>query len=304
MSSESRVAVAVITRRRPDSLAVTLRSLQELQVPPSIKVRCIVVDNDAARSALPVMQNMQQQTAMALEYAVEETPGIPHARNKALELAADEDYIAFIDDDDIAEPRWLAALYEAARAYNADVVKGHIVYTFPAHKEHLAALDIFTDIAVPTGIALDSAWSNNVLFSTKIYNETGLRFDSSFRDTGGSDHHFFRRAKQSGAKIIMCREAVVKTSVPVERTTWRWLIRRNMRVGATLTISDKKALGKSAAIRHAWRAALDSFRYALRLLPGVFSGRNHIVHPSMAVCFAIGRIAGIFHLSPREYYTR
>lgn len=301
MGGECTITIAVITRCRPDSLAATLRSFQKLTMPQSVRVHYLVVDNDAVQSALPIVQALKEETRLDIEYALQEIPGIPHARNKVLEQAASSDYIAFIDDDDTADPGWLTGLYETARAYSADIVKGHITYTFPAHKAHLAALDVFTDMPVPTGTELDSAWSNNVLFSTKIYKESGLRFDPVFSGTGGSDHHFFRQARQNGAKIVMCREAIVHTAVAPARTSWRWLARRNMRVGATLTISDRKAQGWNLAARHACRAALKSLRYALRLLPGVRSGHNHLIHPAMAVCFAIGRIAGIFHLSPREY---
>lgn len=302
MPDKPSIAIAVITFRRQQQLAATLQSLRNIALPEDVRVRLLVVDNDPGKSAELIVASAKDGCPFPVEYLTEEKRGIPHARNKALENATGNDYVAFIDDDDMADSQWLAALYSAARSYAADVVKGRVLYSFPSGKEYLGRIDLFAEVPVATGTELSSAWTNNVLFATKIYTQSGLRFDCSFTKTGGSDHHFFRCAKQSGAKIVMCSEAIIHTPVPQERTSWRWLARRNTRVGATLTISDIKAHGYAYAIRHAWLAFMDSLRYFFRLLPGVSSGHNRFVHPAMVFFFAIGRLAGIVRLSPAEYW--
>ena len=71
----------------------------------------------------------------------------------------------------------------------------------------------------PAG-AFASAWTGNVLFSTRIFRNNDLRFDTAFIRTGGSDHHFFASAKQRGATIVFAREAIVYSAVSGSRARW------------------------------------------------------------------------------------
>lgn len=297
----TRITVGIITCRRPVQLANTLRSLAKLKLPDDAEISLLVVDNDLAHSAKSVVETEQMALPFSTSYTVEEQRGIPYARNKVLSWAEASDYIAFIDDDDTADSNWLAALYQTAKNSKADVVKGWISYSFPKGKEYLSTLDIFANPEVKTGDALDSAWTNNVLFATHIYREHGITFDTTFTGTGGSDHHFFHTAHRHGARIVMCREAVVYSAVPEERTQFGWLARRHARIGATLTMSTIRHHGLKEAARQAMHASGDSLRYCLRLMPRNLQDKKRLLHPIMVLCFMGGRIIGLFNLSPREY---
>lgn len=301
MSNHATIAIAIITYKRPSSLAHTLGSLQSLVLPENTEIKLIVVDNDANKTALSLVDDFRAELPFAVEYMVEEKRGIPYARNAALAAASKCDYLAFIDDDDVAEPGWLAALYAAAKRFEADVVKGQMHHSFPEGKEYLGRLDIFAPLPAATGSELDSAWTNNVLFATHIYKENGLRFDARFARTGGSDHHFFSRAKMQGAKIIMCQEAIVKSPVPEKRCRWRYLAMRHMRVGATMTIVDCKQRGYPGGVCKVIGACGDSSAYAYRLARGVAKGYVPTIHPVMVMLFLVGRVMGLLHLVPREY---
>lgn len=295
-----RITIGIITYKRPELLARTLDSLAKLEI-PAADVRLLVVDNDPGKSAKPIVDAKSPALPFATSYAVEEQTGIPHARNKVLSLASDSHYIAFIDDDDTADPHWLAALYEASQRYEADVVMGVIHYHFPKDKAHLAVLDIFANQQAQTGEHVSTAWTNNVLFSTHLATEMKLQFDLSFIDTGGSDNHFFKCAHAAGAKLVMCREAIVHSNVPLQRTSWRWLALRHLRVGATMTMSEVKQYDHRYAMRQIVRSFIDSNKYIFRLLPGVFTDPQRIIHPIMVLFFTDGRIIGLFKLSPHEY---
>lgn len=295
-----RIAIAIVTYQRPLSLADTLRSLAVLQLPPA-ELCLIVIDNDAAESARSTVESLAPQIPFPVAYHVEKTRGIPAARNRALDEARSSDLLAFIDDDDTADPRWLVALYNTLESYGADVVRGQIVYQFPPQKAHWQGLDVFARTPAPTGSALDSAWTGNVLFRTQLYQQSYFTFDAAFTASGGSDHHFFRSLKQRGAKIVLCQEAIVYSPLSPARATLGWLIRRNLRVGATLTLSDIRTHG----YHHAWRGVraslADSAGYFLRLMRGACKGTVPLVHPAMVLCFAAGRLMGLAHSTPREY---
>lgn len=300
MDNAPHITIAVITYRRPASLAHTLASLQMLLLPKAVQVSVLVVDNDTQQSAKETVEKARSVGGLDITYATEPQLGIPHARNRALELAQQGHYIAFIDDDDTADKNWLLHLYDAMQVHRADVVQGALQYHFPPGKTHLSRLDIFANHAAQTGATLQTAWTNNVLFATAIYKTSGLCFDPAFASMGGSDIHFFSQIYAQGSRIVMCVEALVHSNVPEERTSLGWLARRHMRVGAGITISQKKHEGLEAALKGACVGIADSVRYAFRLLLGV-RRRQDLLHPLMVVCFIVGRFAGLFGVSPREY---
>lgn len=121
------ITVVVCTRERPDGLARSLDSVLAQRYP---RFRVLVVDN------APVSDGTVRVVAEAgaspagrgrVDYVREPRPGLSHARNRALRAAAGE-IVAWLDDDEIADPHWLA---EVARAFadhpDADVVTGAIV---------------------------------------------------------------------------------------------------------------------------------------------------------------------------------
>ncbi|MDO5621737.1 MAG: glycosyltransferase [Paracoccus sp. (in: a-proteobacteria)] len=92
-----RVSVVVTSRHRPDSLALCLHALS-LQTHPAFEVILIADPGSIlTRPDLP------------LRRVVFDVPNISRARNIGIARAAG-DVVAFIDDDAVAEPSWLARL--------------------------------------------------------------------------------------------------------------------------------------------------------------------------------------------------
>ena len=103
----TRTAVCVCTFRRPDALALTLRSLA-MQILVSISpedVVVIVVDNDPARSAFEACSGTGCVGPFALRYIHEPQRGLSNARNAALDVVAaiGARFVAFIDDAEMVD---------------------------------------------------------------------------------------------------------------------------------------------------------------------------------------------------------
>src|SRR5258705_4394347 len=104
-----RVAICIATHRRPQGLLALLQSLDGLVFDGAApEVRVIVADNDEAESARAICDGARDWLRHPLTYVVEKRPGIPQARNASLAPALGSvDWIAFADDDELADPRWL-----------------------------------------------------------------------------------------------------------------------------------------------------------------------------------------------------
>jgi len=237
----------VCTYRRPAGLRELLRSLAEL-VPDTPPFEIIVVDNDASRSGESAL-SPYRSGKIPLTYAVEPVKSIARARNRAVAEARAE-LIAFIDDDETAEPGWLAELHKALAEHAADAAFGPVLHRFAKPPPQWLTELKFFDYPVPnTGseVPRHLLRSGNVLFRKCFLRNLSHPFDERLGLTGGEDTDFFARMSAAGGKLIAAQEAVVYETVPIERMGMGWLIRRHYRYG----------IGKiSASIREhepAWR---------------------------------------------------
>ncbi len=94
-------SVIVCTRRRPEDLRRLLAGLAQLDPAP---LEIVVVDNDPGEHDCAAAVD-----AAGARYVREDRRGLDHARNAGL-AAARAELVAFIDDDCVPSPGWLARL--------------------------------------------------------------------------------------------------------------------------------------------------------------------------------------------------
>ncbi len=300
MMKNDLLTIAVITYRRLESLRHTLMSLNTLQLPENLEVEIVVIDNDPEASAKDVVTSLNAK--IPITYVQERERGIPAARNKALHYAKNSQYLAFIDDDDVAAPQWLCSLYNQLIASDADIVRGIVSYIFPKEKKYLRLLEIFLPPRANSGDSIQSAATNNVLFKTEIYKRHHLLFDPEFTLTGGSDYLFFKQAITSGCSGVMCREAIVYSIIPEERLTLRWLMRRYIRVGAAAEIAHRKLNLPRDERMKLFFASLQAVVTRMGVhIRKIFSKQPVAIHLLLLLCKALGSIIGLFGLCPKEY---
>lgn len=115
------ITVAVCTRERPAGLTACLDSLVGQEYP---NFEIVVVDNAPRSPASRLVIESFKSSSINLSYMVEPRVGLSWARNCALSAASDG-ITAFIDDDETADPWWLA---EIARGFfehpEAEAVSG------------------------------------------------------------------------------------------------------------------------------------------------------------------------------------
>ncbi|MEE8562126.1 MAG: glycosyltransferase family A protein, partial [Alphaproteobacteria bacterium] len=110
-----------------------LRSIGAQEVPEGWRYRAIVVENSETAESRDLALRIAEETGLSMDYAIEPERGIPQVRNRSLSLALERraDWIAFIDDDEIADPGWLEAYCRAADAYDAEIMRGPVVLDYP-----------------------------------------------------------------------------------------------------------------------------------------------------------------------------
>jgi succinoglycan biosynthesis protein ExoM len=126
------LVVCVCTCHRPMLLARCLASLATPSLPPTFSVSLAVVDNDLDAGARPIVERFAAQFPFPLFYVHESVRGIACARSPALEkaMALGGEWIAMLDDDEVADPRWLAHLM-APEYLDTPVLMGAHVFVYP-----------------------------------------------------------------------------------------------------------------------------------------------------------------------------
>lgn len=224
------IDICICTFRRP-ALSDTLGSIALLET-EGHEVRLIVADNDHEPSARPLVDRMAAELPFPVQYVHAPAANICIARNACLDHAGG-DYIAFVDDDEVVSPRWLAELVSQAGRSGAAAVLGPVraVYAddapaWMARGDFHSTLPVFVSGRILTG------YTCNVLVRwDKPYR--ALRFDPTLGRSGGEDTDFFYRLTELGGRIDYAPDAVVEEPVPAARATMAWLIRRRLRFGQT-----------------------------------------------------------------------
>jgi succinoglycan biosynthesis protein ExoM len=296
-----RIAICIITRRRPEPLARLLRSLESMRVPGEIEPRLVIVENDEpGNAAAPV-------TTLPCEHAFEPTPGIPAARNRTLEIAladAATDAVVFLDDDETVDLDWLERLVAGRRRFDAGIVTGPALPRVPeGSPAWIDASRVLEPPRYPTGTRRPWAFTHNAMVDASILRSGGHRFDESMVHTGGSDKEFFRRLADAGHEIVWIDDAIAREWYPAERLTHRWVFQRSYRLGTNAPHAEgRTTFGSRVALL--WRAVRFAVRGTLRLLIGLSRPQVGLARAAWDWGRTFGLIAGVAGRRYDEYAER
>jgi len=292
------IAVCVITYGRPAGLIRLLESLEK-----QVFIKCaepdwkiVVVDNDSSALNRQYIENLALSFPTGISYGVEPTRGIASARNTAVQLAGDVDYIAFVDDDEVAEDNWLDELLSIMDTYEVDVVCGPVLPLFETTPESwIVKGRFFERNRHPTGTEIDYGRTGNVLISSKWFSPTEKPFSESLNLTGGEDTLFFRQIHGKGARFVWADDAIVQEFVPPQRANKEWLIRRSKRLGNTISLVEnlEKRSKFSRIIRIVKCAEHFAVGVVLIIPATIISGRVGLVRSLCMINRAIGELLGI-----------
>lgn len=238
------ISVCIATFKRQLLLEQLLESLSKLLIPENTEIEIIIVDNDKDRSAENVVQKFKTLTNFQVSYFVQPIKNISLTRNKALENAKGN-LIAFIDDDETADEKWLYNLYNCLKNYNSDGVFGLVVPRFEEGiSDKFKKREYFFSNMAVTGTEAKYMFAGSVLFKSELVKNNKIFFDPEYGITGGEDADFFNRLKQHGVKFINCREAISYEFISKYRTTNKFFLIRNIRGGQTYARNFIKYKGK------------------------------------------------------------
>lgn len=227
------VAIIVPTLRRPESLTRALRSLFVQTGAVDRTSAIIVVDNDPQGTAAATVQALVEDSPYPLIYRHEPTPGVATARNAGL-AATDAPLIAFLDDDEAADPDWLAKLVAAYEATGADVVFGPIRGRVPDDtgwtRDYLERF-FGREGPAETGLIDHAYGCGNSLMRRETALPGAAPFDTAADHSGGEDDALFEALAARGGRFGWAADAWVDEYAPAHRATLRYALSRAFAYG-------------------------------------------------------------------------
>ena len=253
------VSIVVPTLARPAALRDALASLMSQETDRRFTYEIVVVDNGCEPDAEThrMVAALAADPRAAVRCVHECRAGVARARNRGVAAARGE-WIAFFDDDQIAEPRWLVTLLAAARTRSAACVGGAIALSLPSGAGALTALSRrllgeqpFAGRTRPCD-GRDIPSTGSLLIAKRLFQEAG-GFDAAMT-AGGEDAEWVRRVLRRGERVVIAPAAVVHHVIPAHRANHayaRWVAERT---GTQLAYTDWKHHGT------AWMLALCTAR--------------------------------------------
>ncbi len=245
-SAATQAAICVPTYRRPDLLAKTVASLtaQQARWPFSI----VIVDNDGTgREGAALAKAMLERGDFHGAVLVEPRQGNCKAYNAAWSHVVSRmphvPYICGIDDDEEADPGWLAALVECAGRTGAGIVGGPVTPVFSdGSLDYLKQHPVFRSHYQADGPVPQLYSSANYLIRASVLERMGFPYlDEAFDYKGGGDTDFFTRAKAEGVLFHWSMKAAMTETMPPRRTEFSWIHARALRNGMISALIARKA---------------------------------------------------------------
>jgi len=216
------ISVVICTRNRADSLRQALETVVNQDTGGRFAYEVVVVD-DASEDGTP---DVVQQAIAAASVPVRHerrsaATGIAAARNNGVEAARGR-AIVFFDDDQLAEPDWLARLFDIVEEHSAQCVGGG--RKLDLAPEDLARLGPVCRIILgellfdgPPAPLADKALpsTGNLLLDQAIFKKVG-KFDENYA-ASGEDTDLILRARAAGFVIWSAPTAMVSHMIPEYR---------------------------------------------------------------------------------------
>lgn len=312
VESGMKITVCICTYNRDLHLRRLLESLQDFQLGDlaSERVRLLVVDNNSSAETRQLCLDAGQHLQIPLHYVEEHRPGVVSSRNRAVTeaIANGDDFLAFLDDDDVPDNDWLLELLETQAETGADIVAGNRRLVDPPpwtqgvgeRRKKKSASKQLGSHCIPR-----SAGTGNVLIGRGVLLKLvgdGLVFHPAFNLSGGEDKDFFLRAIKNGATMAYAEKSFITQYHDQQRYTAEGVMARGFKAGCS-KMNVTRCHGSKSESLSLIGGALTKLLTSIIFLPFVIFTRKQ----RLGYLYRMGKSLGILYFfltgkSAKYYY--
>lgn len=245
------ISVVVCTYNRAEMLRFALESLIWQDTDGKFTYEILVIDDNSTDGTNSVVTEISSRSEVPIRYVCEGGHGIGCARNRGIRESFGE-WVAFFDDDELAERTWLRELFTFASKTGCLCIGGKVCLFLSGHE--LSRLSSICRRIL--GETMNSTkpekcrrkafpGCGNVLIKATVFNTVG-KFDESLT-RGGEDLVFFSNVRRAGLAVWYTPRAIVHHMIPSYRLKARYFFWNSIRVGHNFAYRDylEWGLGKT-----------------------------------------------------------
>lgn len=275
------ISIVIPTYDRPAALARCLDGVAAM-TGASTDLEVIVVNDGGETPSGPALERVRQRLALTI---VEQPRRGPAAARNAGAVRARERVVAFLDDDCVPAPDWLAALAARFDAAPDVAVGGRTLNGLPDNPFSSASqllIDYLYDYYNEGGTTPRFLASNNVAFPRRALLDLG-GFDAAFPRAAGEDRELCDRWRRSGHRMTFAPEAVVHHAHALGPATF-W--RQHFAYGRGAC-----AFRRASARRDGGRVGFEPARFYANLLRAPFGRERGPRALRLATLLALAQLA-------------
>jgi len=302
------IAIYVCTHERNEPLVALLESLNTAAatVQPKTEIGVVVVDDNPDGRAKSIVDSFDHGYSLGLQYRHTGSRNISIARNAGLEAAMGmAQWVAMVDDDQVAAGNWLEALIETQAQTGADAVTGPVPLRYSSDAPSWIRDEPFAEI-LEAGLGVEGAkvdvcsTGNSMLRSDFLREHPDIRFRSDLGKVGGEDMVFYRAAIEAGLDARYSVDAVCFGEQPPERSTYRYQVWACYWMGNTEFVTNYEN-GRAGKPWLALRGSRRMVEGLIRPIQRVAKGKNPQVRfAGAAVARGLGTLVGVAGLRVRH----
>ncbi|MDF5717173.1 MAG: glycosyltransferase [Rhizonema sp. NSF051] len=304
------IDLVICTYNNAALLDRALTAISKQQVPPSVYWNVLVVNNNCTDETSQVVDKyIQSQKIPSLSTVFEPKQGLNHARQCGVENTTG-DWIAFVDDDCMLDPDWVAEAAKFAFSHlECGAFGGKVIldwetlppayvlkygYSFAQQDRGMSVTQ--PDCLVGAGLVinrkatLDTQWLSKQLLSDRI----GKKLVS------GGDVEIVLRIRSAGYDIWYNPTCKLMHFIPAKRTRHKYLVKINYGLGISQQMSHS-LLWHSSYLSWLCESVFSTFLSSVNLLKQTLKialGRGYMESREIPIVWAFvrGQWAGILRI--------
>lgn len=232
-----KISVVICTYNRIEVLKIAVESVISQEIIAE-NYELIIIDNNSKDGTKEFVQGVIRQHKN-VRYVFEGQQGLSFARNRGWHEATAE-YVAYIDDDCILPPGYLATMLTVIEEKHPDIFGGPIIAWYDFQKPHWVKDEYFSFFKDKKSEWLksgDEVYGGNMIFRKQILKELG-GFDSNLGMKGtelgfAEEIQIQREAwnKFSGLGVYFCSDLWLYHQTRSEKARLRWQMKYYYNVG-------------------------------------------------------------------------
>lgn len=312
------IDLVICTYNHADLLDKVLTKIAKQQVPANVKWTVLVVNNNCTDETTEVVEKyIQSQNIPQISMVLEPKQGLNYARLCGIKNTTG-DWIAFIDDDCILDPDWVAeaakfaALHPECGAFGGKVILDWetppLAYVLK-YGYSFAQQDHGMDIMQPTClVGAGLIISRKAILHTNWINQQFLSDRVGKKLVSGGDVEIVLRIRSVGYDIWYNPACKLLHHIPTKRTEHQYLININYGLGISQLMGDSLTWNNSyqclilESIYSTFIATVNICKEALKVK--LKRGYMEAAEIPIVLGFILGKWTGIFRIITMNQQTR